>query len=601
MQKLLNLFSWSSLKGKLLTAFMVMAIIPSMSLIFFSYIHTSCIVKEHAEELMQSRLKQTGSTLDVWLDSYEDILFQIYMNDDIVDMVYDINRGEDVSGKSGQLRRMLRGMFYTKEHIKCITVITESGEVIFYDILTGSATQTSWMESIGMDQEEIYDYFSSDNATHILSAKRAGVFAADTYYLFHVGHRIIDYQNVNRPLGVVIVSVDEELLQEVCGGQDRDSQFSFIVDREGKMSSFYKKEFIDTKVIEWSEDLEERKEQYWEFLEKNGLTEFKSGTVEVIYNENFEADIVSVSSQKELLQRLETQQKILLLLIGFTLLILLILIFTITRNLMSSVKRLVGTMKMAEEGKLSIRTVIDRKTPTEIQIVEKQFNHMMDELEQSVKKEKEANERRHKAEIAALEAQINPHFLYNTLDTINWMAIDRDEYEISNSITSLAKILRYGIDYSDGEVTVSRETEWLKQYLFLQQTRMKDMFECEIHVAQDVSDWKIHKLLFQPFVENAIFHGFKTKKGMHILRVSIEPEGNYLKILIWDNGSGMPDELTETLNQGIFPKGKDRECIGMENAVTRLQMYYGDEASVRITSRPGEFTSIVIRIPKVTD
>lgn len=600
MKKFLNLFSWSSLKGKILTAFIITAVIPSLALIFFSYINTSGIVREHVEELMKSGLKQTGSTLDVWLDSYEDILFQIYMNDDIVDMVYDINRGEDVSGKSGQLRRMLRGMFYAKEHIKCITVITESGEVVFYDILTGSATQTSWMGSIGMEKEEIYDYFSSDNATHILPTRRAGVFAADTYYLFHVGHRIIDYQNVNRPLGVVIVSVDETLLQEICGNQDHNSQFDFIVDDKGKMVSFYDKEFIDTEVIDWSDDIEKRKSQYWEFLEKNGLTEFKSGTVEVIYNENFGADIVSVSSQKELLSRLGTQQRILLLVLSVTVSLLLILIFTMTRNLMSSVNRLARTMKMAEGGRLSIRTAIDKRTPTEIQIVERQFNHMMDELEQSAKKEKEANERQHRAEIAALEAQINPHFLYNTLDTINWMAIDRDEYEISNSITSLARILRYGIDNSDGEVTVSREVEWLKQYLFLQQTRMKDMFECEIHVSQDVMNWKIHKLLFQPFVENAIFHGFKNKKGMHILKVSIEPEDDWLKILIWDNGSGIPAELTEMLNQGIFPKGNDKDCIGMENAVTRIQMYYGNEASVEITSRMGEFTGIWLRIPKIT-
>ncbi len=108
-------------------------------------------------------------------------------------------------------------MFYTKEHIKCITVITESGRIVFYDLLTGAATQTSWLGSIGMDQQEIYDLISEDNSTHVIPTKKAGVFAAKTYYLFHLGHRIIDYQNVNRQLGVVIMSIDEEMLQEICG------------------------------------------------------------------------------------------------------------------------------------------------------------------------------------------------------------------------------------------------------------------------------------------------------------------------------------------------------------------------------------------------
>lgn len=600
-KKLREMFSWSSLKGRMLSSFIITAVIPAALLIFFSYVNTFYIVKNNTENLLQSNLEQARSTLDVWIGSYEDILFQIYMNDEIVDMVDAINQGEDVSVNRAGLRSDLRGMFYSKEHIKCITVITDSGEIIFYDLLTGSATQTSWLANVGMSQEEIYDYLSRDNETHIIPTRYAGVYATDTYYLFHLGHRIIDYQNVNKQLGVVIVSVDEEMLREIYGNISGGENINFMVDTDGVMVSCQDQESLGDTVIEWSGDIDERRDRYREYMNAYAPVSFRNGEINVVYSDKFGADIVNVSSQADVVRSMNFQRGIILLVLGITVVVLFVLISTMTKNLMSSINRLVATMKRAEEGRLSVRMEVDEQTPTEILSIGKQFNHMMNELERSTEKEKQANERRRKAEISALEAQINPHFLYNTLDTINWMAIDRDEYEISNSITALAKILRYGIDDSDAEVEVEREVEWLKQYLFLQQNRFDNEFQCEISVSPEVRSWKIHKLLFQPFVENSVAHGFKTKKGLHILKVSVWPDGNELRIKIWDNGSGMSEELTDMINSGKYPTSEDKNCIGMENAITRIKMYYGEDARVSVDSRQGEFTCVDIRIPHAQD
>lgn len=601
MKKVLRTVSGSSMKGKILTAFMLTSIIPMFILIVASYVNTSHIVRDNVTEQTHMNLEQTRSSLDIWVDSYEDILFQIYMNDDIVDMVNELNSGDDITRVTGQLRRTLRGMFYTKDHIKCITVITESGRIVFYDLLTGSATKTSWLADIGMDQRELYDLVAGDNRTHVIPTRKAGVYAAENYYLFHLGHRIIDYQNVNRQLGVVIVSIDEEMLQEICGKSAGKNSFTFMVDTHGEMVSCQEKELLGNRVISWSFSVEERREAYQQFLKENDLFGIRSGMVDVVYDEEFGVDIVHVSNQDELMDRLEAQQQIMLIFLGVTALILFSLIVTLTRNLMSSINKLVGTMQIAGKGELSVRAVVNQKTPTEIRMIETQFNAMMDKLEYSIKKEKEASEKQRNAEIAALEAQLNPHFLYNTLDTINWMAIDKDEYEISNSVTALASILRYGIDNSNAVVKISREVEWLKQYLFLQQTRLMNTFECNIQVSPEVFEWKIHKLLFQPFVENAILHGFEGKKGTHILEIAIVPEQEKLMIEIRDNGKGIPEALVEQMNRGIYPENQGKNCIGMENAITRLKMYYGTEGTVRIESKVGEYTKIQLFIPKVVD
>lgn len=601
LKKIREMISWNSLEGKMLIAFIITAVVPSFVLILFSYFNTAQIVRENVADMLQANLQQTESSMNVWMDSYEDILFQVYMNDDIVDMVGKIEEGEEIEFVSGQLRKTLRGMFYPKEHLKCITVITKSGHVVFYDLLTGSSTRTSWMGSVGMSQAELYEYFSQDNTTRLLPTDKAGVFASDTYYLFHIGHRIIDYQNVDEELGVVIVSIDEEILREICAEDESADTFKFMVNTEGNMVSCSEKELLATHVIDWTDKIEERERRYEAFLKERGFLKDKNAVVKAIHEEEFGGDIVCVSSQQELISQLNVQQRIMLLVMGVTAAVLLALIVVMIKNLMNSINRLVRTMKEAEKGSLSVRSRIDPSTPTEIQIVEAQFNHMMDELEVSVQKEKDAIDSQRRAEIAALEAQINPHFLYNTLDTINWIAIDNDEYEISNAITSLAAILRYGIDNSNADVRVSREAEWLKQYLFLQQIRLKNTFQCEIHVSQEVMDWKIHKLLFQPFVENSLYHGFQVEKDVYILRVEIEPGDDLLMIRIWDNGIGIAEETVDMINSGIYPESGGKNSIGMKNAIGRIKMYYGELADVKISSAQGEYTEVMIQIPKITD
>ena len=180
------------------------------------------------------------------------------------------------------------------------------------------------------------------------------------------------------------------------------------------------------------------------------------------------------------------------------------------------------------------------------------------------------------------------------------MAIDREEYEISNSINALANILRYGIDNSNGIVTVREERDWLKKYLFLQQTRLKNAFSCEIHVEPEVLECRVHKLLLQPFVENSIIHGFEGTGQKWFLSVTIIPEEEHLLVTIYDNGKGISQDMVVQMNQGIFPKSTVKNHIGLENAITRIKMYYGEQANVIIESEVSSYTRIYIRIPRVT-
>ena len=133
------------------------------------------------------------------------------------------------------LRRALRGMVYTKDYVKFISVMTDSGELVFYNQLTSATTRTSWMDSISMSQEELYREISADNISHTIPTGDQVVFGSNSCYLFHIGRRIIDYRDVDKRCGIVLVSIDEKLLEEICS--TTENGLNFIVDSEGTLIS----------------------------------------------------------------------------------------------------------------------------------------------------------------------------------------------------------------------------------------------------------------------------------------------------------------------------------------------------------------------------
>lgn len=589
MDSKLRRFDRKSIRNRLVMAFIITSVIPILVVNIISYYNTSRLVQQNVESMTKANLDQTRVSLDVWLDSYEDILFQVYTDDYIVELVDKINTGEDVANNRQMLRKTLRGLFYTKDYVKSITIITKSGEIVFYDQLTASTTNTSWMDSFVMAEDELYKEISSDNRTHLFPTGEKVVFGSNSCYLFHIGHRLIDYRDVNKQCGVVIVSIDEQLLEEICAASTENG-INFIVDSEGILVSCAGSQDIGRRVWHQGMSKEEKKSVYRRIAEQTGVLGSGEISVYSVYDEEMNWEIIRATNQEELVQGLRQQQKLLAFIMILSFLAVLITMVSQVSRMTGSIKRVVQTMRRAGKGDLNVHVEPDKTRPTEIEIIAEEFNSTMDKLKLSLEKQKNA-------EIAALEAQINPHFLYNTLDTINWMAIDRDEYEISNMIATLANILRYGISDSNGAVMIKEEVDWLKQYIFLQQTKLKNSFECHVNVEPDILGFSIHKLLLQPFIENAILHGFEEVDRTHVLWINMKKNNNCILIRIMDNGCGMPEQMVQEMNKGIFRRTDDRNHIGMENAITRIHMYYGENAKTLIESTVGEGTKVQIWIP----
>ena len=195
---------------------------------------------------------------------------------------------------------------------------------------------------------------------------------------------------------------------------------------------------------------ESRREDYETFVKEQELFGENAVTVDYLRDDRLGWDIVNVSNQKEVLDKIDWQQRMIFTLVFLSVVLLTLIILFLSHSLTSSIKSVVKSMRSAGEGRMEERVKIDERMPSEVELIACQYNMTMDQLVESMEKEKLLTLQKKDAEITALEAQLNPHFLYNTLDTINWIAIGRKEFEISRAITALASILRYGIDNSNG-------------------------------------------------------------------------------------------------------------------------------------------------------
>lgn len=280
-------------------------------------------------------------------------------------------------------------------------------------------------------------------------------------------------------------------------------------------------------------------------------------------------------------------------------------ILLITRQLYTHAAEIVTAMRNFRKTQVANKVDITREDEVMFTIAD-QFNKMSRDLADLMNELKEKNvyiehmsNLRRKAEIKAIEAQINPHFLYNALDRINWIAIDNEEYEISEMLNDLASILRYSINNIDMLVPLRAELEWMRKYIRIQSERFGLNIEICFETGEDTIDFPIYKMLLQPLVENSILRGFDEKPVSPRIRVASRLlEDRRMELLIEDNGCGMTEGQIEKIREIIKEKGGIRtEGIGINNIVSRLHLYYGEQAGISVSSHAGKGTVFQLIIP----
>lgn len=238
-------------------------------------------------------------------------------------------------------------------------------------------------------------------------------------------------------------------------------------------------------------------------------------------------------------------------------------------------------------------------TDDEVGEVAKCFNKMVEDIRALIDENYVKTLAEKESELAALQAQINPHFLYNTLDTLYWQATEEENEEIAENILALSQLFRLALSNGEQEVSVGQEAELISRYLQIQKMRFTKRLDYEVDIDEEIRRIRIPKLILQPFVENAVVHGFENVSTPCRLKVTGRMEQEMLVFQVWDTGIGMRQDQIEAIWE---EESRDyaKQRIGryaIKNIRERLQLRYHDQFSLEIRSSIGKGTVVILRIP----
>ncbi|WP_082704223.1 cache domain-containing sensor histidine kinase [Paenibacillus pabuli] len=276
-----------------------------------------------------------------------------------------------------------------------------------------------------------------------------------------------------------------------------------------------------------------------------------------------------------------------------------------SRSIAQPIFRLMSYMRRAETGNLMSGRWSDRAD--EIGMLGRSFNRMLAQIRQLISLNELKERQKREAEMRSLQEHIKPHFLYNTLDTIHWMARKEGANDVSEMVGALSRLFRIGLSKGNDFLALHAELEHITSYLQIQQTRYRNRLQYELIVPDDIRELFVLKLLLQPLVENAIYHGIKGRRGPGKIRVEAKTEQGKLLLLIQDDGAGMSGERLAEMKQLLASPmesvetaslpGKAGKSYGMLNVQARLRLTFGEEYGIVLDSKEGKGTCVTIVHP----
>ncbi len=271
----------------------------------------------------------------------------------------------------------------------------------------------------------------------------------------------------------------------------------------------------------------------------------------------------------------------------------------LSRSITGPIGRLSQTMRRFGSGELAVRS--GRTRGDEIGRLQESFDHMAGEIGQLLAAVEEEHRQRRKLELDVLEEQINPHFLYNILDSLNWMAQRAGQHELGGMVAALARFFRIGLSGGRDVIPVADELEHARNYLVLSRMRFRDCFSFSFEVEDGVEHLRTPKIVLQPLLENAISHGLDKAAHDGEVRVRCRTDGGDLVFSVVDNGRGIAPEALERIRRRLARAEGEPDYeggIGLLNVSRRIRLHYGDGYGLAIDSAPGRGTTVTVRLPR---
>lgn len=328
----------------------------------------------------------------------------------------------------------------------------------------------------------------------------------------------------------------------------------------------------------------------------------KDYIINSVKNKEFGFTVVGMISKSELYKNVNSLNEFIIVTAIISIMLILALTFLSTNRFSKRVKNIISTLREVQKGNLSARATL-KGNNDEIEQISYNLNLMSERLDEYIKKEyvselhrKDAELKQKSAELYALQSQINPHFLYNTLEAIRMRALSTGDSSTGDMIKILARLFRSSIK-DEMVVSIEEEINYSKLYLELYKIRFGDNLKVIYDIDPCISKYAMIKHLLQPIIENSIVHGINLNKENNVITIKARIIGNAIEISVIDNGQGIDEKTLETIIETLkTPRIHYKENIGIFNVDSRIKLIYGNDYGIQISSRPGAGTEVILRI-----
>ena len=555
-----------------LVIYVFIMILALLGIVGGIYYQTSSVaIRQTTEQNTRKTIQQSGQFITSYLQKVKQTTSSLAENEKIKTYAQ-IPSQENAE----QLWQLFATILKTDLDLVSAILVTKDGNLISTDPELTMKTSTDMMK------EKWYQDAIHKGAMPILTpARRTVSHTIGEKWVISIMQEVVDKDGKN--LGVVRLDIGYKTLEAYLDQLQLGKEgFTFIVNANHDFVYHPKKAVYSSNA--------EMKAMAPYLSVKNGYVKSKQAYVSQYQIPNSGWNLIGVSSMEQL-HAVQTQ--ILWSFIGtglFALGVCLIGIWFVLRLWIKPLRDLQATILKVGSGHSDLRA--NETGSPELVDLARQFNIMLDRIDQLMIAVKEEEQNVRKYELQALSSQINPHFLYNTLDTIVWMAEFNDSKRVVEVTKSLAKYFRLALNQGHEQISLKDEIDHVRQYLFIQKQRYGEKSQYEIKELKQYDDYKIPKLILQPLVENAIYHGIKEMNRQGMIRVSVSENDTQLIVSIYDNGRGFV--ASETTNATLVRLGG----VGLKNVNQRLQLQFGKSYHMEIKSEENTYTEIRLYFPK---
>jgi len=580
MTRLFLHFMNQKLRTKLMLSFVLMAMIP---LIIYTVIASGYFLDQANESAVlytRQMTSQVSSSISIYIRSIENLATYLASKNEVLTFLEsDVHYGESESG----LKQDLDNILESQPEIAGVLLVGNNDRWISAGISRESrdtVIRESWYRQAVNDPGN-FIIFSTATGRNIFTNTNS---IGDD--LFFIVKAVTDGQG--RPAGVILLDITHTVIEQAIEKISiYEKGFVFVLDQERRIV------YTPVNPVVYRVN-----PQWLDSSEKPVIARILGETYQIESSSvpHLNWEIVGVFSMDEIRGSLNRAFYVLLAVSLFVLFLFFIMFNFLTKTLVYPLIRLKNLMQQAAEGDFTIH--FDRHHTDEVGDLGESFNVMIGEINNLIRMVYKEQHDKQEAQLMSLQEQIKPHFLYNTLDTINWMARDYGAQDIVKLIDALTTMFRVGLSHGRDIITLKEELSHASNYLYIQGIRYKEKIRYSIDIPENLYDYCLPKLILQPLIENSIYHGLKTKQGGGEIRIRGEADHSTLNLFVSDNGAGIPREKLKQIHL-ILEENAVRDSFGLYYVHDRIRLLCGETYGVEVHSEENISTTIKISLPVI--